>query len=889
MRFGRTLRESIYPPWKDEYIDYGKLKRLLRDDEGNHSSDTEGGGGGGGGGGRGSVWTEEDENRFCDEIFNVQLEKVARFQEAQANALRDRADAVFEQLRDLTPGDGGGGGSSGSTGSVSASASASTSDGKGKETTRGEITVQRVRAIEAELDRITNDLRALKRYSSLNYTGFLKIVKKHDRKRGNRYKVRPMMQVSLGRRPFHAEAGYSPLLAKLSLMYEAVHQYLNPDEVARPVDLETQPETKHNGERYTAYKFWVHPDNLLEVKTMVLRHLPALVYSDSSAKEADATVDPTVTSLYFDNDAFELYNQKLDRVGEAESLRLRWYGQLAAKPELFLDEKVVRADGTSEEHRITIKDKYVRPFLDGAYAMEKSIQKMERQGEQPAAVDAFRRTAAAMQTLVREKRLEPLLRANYVRTAFQKPADDRVRVSIDTNLAFVREDNLDPRHPCRDPAAWHRRDIDALGSAGVSFANLPPSDVSQFPYAVLEIKLREDVNGGGGGAAAASAAGTTVSASGDAEATGAPVPPPPPTTRKRPAWVEDLMASHLVYPSPHFSKFVHGAAVLFDDYVNRLPFWLGDVDRDIRRDPQEAFAEEELRRAQRAADKQVVGSFLGTTGKLGSFSKPARGSPATQSATNLAERLASEGSIAQRIAQQHDQQQQQQQQQRRVSGITENGEPSASNGGAVSGATPSYGTISSVLPSFSVTRYAKWRRRRQSKAHGGASLAELPELPEGVTEPTEWLKNAGPLHIEPKVWLANERTFLKWMGICILLGSLAVALSTAAVASGGGGGGGSSSSSSNTVAAWMGVIYIGVAAFAGFWGWYMLETRRAMIIARSGRDFDNMVGPVVVSVALMGALILNLVFAYRAAFKRWSGNDGNVAALQNNTRSYIHA
>ncbi len=61
-----------------------------------------------------------------------------------------------------------------------------------------------------------------------------------------------MMQLSLARRPFNSEKGYSPLLTKLSIMYEAIHQYLNHEE-AHAVDLESQPET-HNGERYTAHK-----------------------------------------------------------------------------------------------------------------------------------------------------------------------------------------------------------------------------------------------------------------------------------------------------------------------------------------------------------------------------------------------------------------------------------------------------------------------------------------------------------------------------------------------------------------------------------------------------------------------------------------------------------
>ena len=55
MRFGKTLRESIYPEWQDQYMDYAKLKSMLREDRQDDDQ----------------PWTEEDENRFCDEIFAV--------------------------------------------------------------------------------------------------------------------------------------------------------------------------------------------------------------------------------------------------------------------------------------------------------------------------------------------------------------------------------------------------------------------------------------------------------------------------------------------------------------------------------------------------------------------------------------------------------------------------------------------------------------------------------------------------------------------------------------------------------------------------------------------------------------------------------------------------
>ena len=215
MRFGKTLRGSIYPPWKDKYIDYSKLKSILREDEDDNDE-----------------WTEEDENRFCDEIFNVQLEKVAQFQQERFDDLRQRVDTTFDKLKELAPVDG----------AKSSSAASGSS----------EIPKAKLKELEEELDSMTNEVKELKKFSNINYTGFLKIVKKHDRKRGDRYRVRPMMQFSLSQRTFNSEQGYSPLLNKLSIMYFALRSHAEGvDQV--PLDLESQGET-HNGERYTAHK-----------------------------------------------------------------------------------------------------------------------------------------------------------------------------------------------------------------------------------------------------------------------------------------------------------------------------------------------------------------------------------------------------------------------------------------------------------------------------------------------------------------------------------------------------------------------------------------------------------------------------------------------------------
>lgn len=222
MRFGKTLSTSEYDPWKDKYLDYGKLKNMLREDDYD---------------GQDGAWTDDDETKFSDEIFNVQLSKVTSFHEAKFRELRDRVDAAFEKLKDLpAPGP-------------------STEAGEDS-APRSEITTQRLKDLEAELDAITNEVNELKRYSNLNYTGFLKIVKKHDRKRGLRYKIRPLMMKSLSDRPFNSEQAYAPFIHRLSLAYFTVKQQLEvgiSDELLADLEGGGLQETR-NGEKYSAHK-----------------------------------------------------------------------------------------------------------------------------------------------------------------------------------------------------------------------------------------------------------------------------------------------------------------------------------------------------------------------------------------------------------------------------------------------------------------------------------------------------------------------------------------------------------------------------------------------------------------------------------------------------------
>ncbi|KAE8159078.1 VTC domain-containing protein [Aspergillus tamarii] len=751
MRFGKTLKNSIYPPWSGKYVDYHKLKVLLREhDVTGDGSDSD------------TQWTEQDEEAFVQELINVQVDKVNAFQVETSQQLRERTSACETKLRPLAPSD------------------------ENEAPTVVDENERKIIASEVlhELDGITKEVSELEKYSRINFTGFLKAAKKHDRKRGARYRVKPLLQVRLSQLPFNSE-DYSPLVRRLSVMYSFVRE-ISSQGVVEPKDVEAP---RFGQDSYSSFKFWVHSDNILEVKTYILRRLPVLIYNPGTSKELETLPDdPTITSLYFDTPQFDLYTQKVARAPEASSLRIRWTGNLKDKPAIFLEKKVVTDDDRSKEVKVQLKQKHVKEFLDGKYRFDKKLHRMTDMGNgESEQAESLKRDVDELQSFIKAHQVQPMLRANYTRTAFQIPGDDRIRISLDTNLALIREDSLDEERPCRDPNEWHRTDIDSVGLE-YPFSTVRTGEIARFPYGLLEVKLRGE-------------------------------------SAHKAEWVNDLMVSHLVKEAPRFSKFVHGVAQLFEDHVNSFPFWLGEMENDIRRDPETAFQQEQERIAKRAEDDMAVGSFLGN--RASPSVKPLVGSP-------ISKLPDVESSSRPRPSPQ----------------VAPSSRPSALEGVSHEGPESpeqedrpvTLSRLAALFPTFSFSRASRVQQ---------ASVA----LPPGVREPGTWIKDSGPVKVESKVWLANQRTFIKWLHVSILLSSLSLGLYNAA-------------GKTNDIARALAIVYTCFAIFSAAWGWYMYEKRSRLIRQRSGRDLDNTFGPLVVCIGLAVALVLNFAFKYSSTLEK---------------------
>jgi VTC domain len=272
------------------------------------------------------------------------------------------------------------------------------------------------------------------------------------------------------------------------------------------------------------------------------KHLPVLVFNPSKEFEMK---DSAITSIYYDNpETWELYEGRLKKTEGAEAIRLRWYGGMDTET-IFVERKTHREDWTGEKSvkaRFAMKEKNVNAFMRGELLPAAIFEKARKDGKKSEkAITEDERLAKEIQYTILKRGYRPVCRSFYNRTAFQLPADARVRISLDTELTMIREDNLDGRQ--RSGRNWRRMDI----GIDYPFSQLPAEDIERFPYAVLEVKLQTQAG------------------------------------QEPPEWVRELIASHLVEATPKFSKFIHGTATLFPTRIKLLPYWMPQMDIDIRK------------------------------------------------------------------------------------------------------------------------------------------------------------------------------------------------------------------------------------------------------------------------------------------------------------------
>ncbi|KAH7913765.1 hypothetical protein BJ138DRAFT_1145204 [Hygrophoropsis aurantiaca] len=114
-------------------------------------------------------------------------------------------------------------------------------------------------------------------------------------------------------------------------------------------------------------------------------------------------------------------------------------------------------------------------------------------------------------------------------------------------------------------------------------------------------------------------------------------------------------------------------------------------------------------------------------------------------------------------------------------------------------------------------------------------------------------KIATSLKVEGKVWFANERTWVSWVNLSVLLGTLALALFN---------------SSDEVIARGFAYTYALISIGVLIYGFYLYQSRISMIRKRDPGHYDQIIGPVIISALLFFAILANFLFRVRELQQR---------------------
>ncbi|CAG9938089.1 unnamed protein product [Clonostachys rosea f. rosea IK726] len=759
MKFGEQLRSSVIREYQWYYIDYDGLKQELKNATGPPLPSS----------GLGHEWTEEDETRFVTKLES-ELEKVHTKQQVKAMEISRRIAVSEREVREVVN---------------RLNERGLREDGP---------TEEEFMLLEEDLSDVIADVHDLAKFVQLNYTGFSKIIKKHDKTTG--WHLRPAFESRLKAKPFYKE-NYDASVIKLSKLYDLVRTRGNPvkgDSAAGGGQASFIRQTT---------KYWVHPDNVTELKLIILKHLPVLVFNASKEFEQ---ADSAITSIYYDNpDTWDLYEGRLKKTEGAEAIRLRWYGGMQ-NDTIFVERKTHREDWTGEKSvkaRFSMKEKNVNAYMKGELLPPAIFEKARKDGKKSEkAIAEDERLASEIQYSILRKGYKPVCRSFYNRTAFQLPADARVRISLDTELTMVREDNLDGR--ARSGKNWRRTDI----GIDFPFSQLPPEDVERFPYAVLEVKLQTQAG------------------------------------QEPPEWVRQLIASHLVEAVPKFSKFIHGCATLFPDRINLLPFWMPQMDVDIRKPVSHSFGIHRPGQSATSTSDDADDDFDSDDEDI----QPSTAVVARGGASNGAGGADAEGQTVEvagnddYIYDSDDEYDEgyELEEARRAGGLHYYKKLVATKGQAL-GRGALY-VLKALIPAPRATQVDRSVRQEMLFGNGPVHSKKF-KAPPGK-------KIYVPVRVEPKVYFAAERTFLGWLEYSIYIGTIAVTLLNF---------GSSTSAASFWVASLFTLLAIGSLLYSV--GTYLYRSRS--IRNRKAAKYYDRWGPTALCVSLFVAVALNFVFEGR--------------------------
>ncbi|RCH92483.1 vacuolar transporter chaperone [Rhizopus stolonifer] len=215
---------------------------------------------------------------------------------------------------------------------------------------------------------ILNDIQDLCSYTRYNFIALKALIKEHDMH--THYNAQQWL-LDITRSKQLDKQRFDILLTKVFTLYDFCLE-----------------EKALNGlNQSISAKYWVHYDNINELKAILLFHLPLL-----------ESTEP-VSSIYLDNSEFDLYQARLQRDPDAEALRFRWYNA----NDMLVERKTTHQDGTLTKDSFTIDIHQMGAFVTGKHITKENLA-----------------VASRIQTSISENQLKPTLRMSHHRSEDSK-------------------------------------------------------------------------------------------------------------------------------------------------------------------------------------------------------------------------------------------------------------------------------------------------------------------------------------------------------------------------------------------------------------------------------------------------------------------------------------
>ncbi|KAL9543373.1 hypothetical protein MBANPS3_008152 [Mucor bainieri] len=752
MSFLSEFNQSIFEPWRIEYVAYESISNGLSEicNRGH--------------------WTRQDEEDF-ESAIRLEAGKVDLFIIRKQREIESRVQYCQRTLSQQKP-----------------------------------MNEQTRQSTDDTLTDILADISDLVKFTRLNFKALEKLIQQHDQLTNtNRH---PLLVEVCRTRPLDSQR-FDGILVQVSSLLDTCRGRLDQDSNNNNNNNNVKP----NRQDYTNARYWVHQDNVTEVKAILLFNLP--IFGNDSYEQSERAM----SYIYLDNDSFDEYTAQLQSDDGAELITCRWSGDIQSASQVFIERHVFVKGGLSTQDGIAIDKHRLHDFiLTRNYSAEAYAQDLSNVGFDQNYVDSSYTIAKNIQRSIIDKRLGPKLRIHFNRLLFEAPHDKTLSVSLDNNVTL----NVTSDKPSKE---WLHSNDAITAKRHV------------FPHAVLETRMLSKVP---------------------------------------PQWLSGLVESKLVYEVPRFSICLHGVALFWSPQLPLLPWWLSQIDIDIRaaKHSDKLLVEGASEYSGLTRSKSLT-PVIGGQYRMGYLetqlqkSDPQRRRAISRhgsysSSVRHESIVITDESLSQTVLNAKDKQDY----------VVQLEDASASKLTLYSTPTGNDDEKQGLRSRSSTSSQQQQKQRQQQRFNDfyrpeeGGSQAYMLQDPHTIKENDDMRKamlaelgqekeekkkkkkkkNKPPQHtMEPKLFFANERTFINWLQFSALIMTAALTLLNFG----------------DHVSTIAGATFFGISMVIALYAFFRYRLRAHQMSTRPDIRYDDLYGPVGLCCLLLGAMALNFALRWQ--------------------------